>query len=307
MNTELGPLAPRALRPSGEQVGEGVADQGGHLPDQAAAAGGQLEPVEEDRQVQGVGQVAAERLGQRGLAAADVAGEHEQRRPVGEQRQGGQAASRGARLPTRAAAGGVGEQVGLAAEPVLDVIEADEPAVPVGADRLGQLDDGMEQVLDGAHRLLDPERDEHVAGHPGAVAPVAVAGLAGPEPGHRFVGSDAVDGQGVTDRGLLRRRQGVEGRAVGEVAVEGVPGDGRAGGERAGAVVEEVAARGGGVAQPQLPRVRGRVPEPVVDRAEVAVAQQQRGFLGEIGDAGQAGWPYRLFRSRRSAPIFAPT
>ena len=27
----------------------------------------------------------------------------------------------------------------------------DEPAVPAGADRLGQLDDGMEQVLDGAH------------------------------------------------------------------------------------------------------------------------------------------------------------
>ncbi len=110
--------------------------------------------------------------------------------------------------------------------------------------------------------VLDPERDEDVAGHPGAVASVSVAGLAGAEPGHRFVGSDAVDGQGVADRVLLRRGQGGEGRAVGEVAAKGVPGDGRPGGELAGAVVEEVAARGRGVAEPQLPRVRGRVRNP---------------------------------------------
>ena len=109
------------------------------------------------------------------------------------------------------------------------------------------------------------------------------------EPGHRFAGPDAGDGQDVADRVLLRHGEGVEGRAVGEVAAEGVSGDGRPGRELAGAAVEEVAARGRGVAEPQLPRVRGRVPEPVVDRAEVAVAQQQRGFLGEIGDAGQGG------------------
>ena len=71
-------------------MGERVADEGGHLADQAAAAGAELEPVQVDGQIQGVGQVAAERLGEGGLPAADVAGEHEQRRAVGDQAEGGQ-------------------------------------------------------------------------------------------------------------------------------------------------------------------------------------------------------------------------
>ena len=57
------------------------------------------------------------------LPAADVAGEHEQRRPVGEQRQGGQVApwcsAAHALQPPR-----VGEQLSLPAQPVLDVVDA---------------------------------------------------------------------------------------------------------------------------------------------------------------------------------------
>ena len=81
------PLPRAALRPSAEDVGEGVADERGHLADEAAAPGAQLESVEEDGQVEGVGHVAAEGFGEGALAGPDVAGEHEQRGAISEQRQ----------------------------------------------------------------------------------------------------------------------------------------------------------------------------------------------------------------------------
>jgi hypothetical protein len=73
------PTCTLGATPLGMQVGEGVADEGGHLTGQAAAAGSELEPVKEDGQIELVGEVAAERLGERGLAGADVTGENKQR------------------------------------------------------------------------------------------------------------------------------------------------------------------------------------------------------------------------------------
>lgn len=48
------------------------ADERGHLADQPAAAGGELEPVQVDRQIQLVGEVAPERLSDSGLLAEQV-------------------------------------------------------------------------------------------------------------------------------------------------------------------------------------------------------------------------------------------
>jgi hypothetical protein len=108
----------------------------GHLTDEAAAAGAQLEPVQEDGHVEFVGEVAAKRLGQGTLAAADVASQNEQRRPVAEQRDGGHLRSV-VFLGPLAQPIGVGEQDRLLMQPALDLIEADQAPVPLSADRFG--------------------------------------------------------------------------------------------------------------------------------------------------------------------------
>lgn len=135
------------------QPGEGVSDQRGHLADQSAAARGELEPVQEDWQVECIGEVAAEGLCQRRFAGSDVAGEDEQRGAVGEQRQRGHVvAVVGARPAFQLV--GIGQQHGLLTQPVLDFVETDQALVAGLADGLGQLDNRVEQIVLVAHGLL---------------------------------------------------------------------------------------------------------------------------------------------------------
>ena len=129
---------------------------------------------------------------------------------------------------------GIGEQLGLAAKPVLDVVETDEPTVPAGADRLGQLDDRDGTGPRRCSWCPRFRRGEDVAGHPGAVAAVPVAGLGAAEPGHRFARlRRALNGQG--GRGPSSCCADVrpwKAAAVGQVAAERISGDGGSGGER---------------------------------------------------------------------------
>ncbi len=177
---------------------------------------------------------------------------------------------------------------GLPAQPLLDVVDADQPPVPRGADRLGQLDDGLEQILGGAHDAPSARRDEMSRATPDAVAGVAVTGKEAPGSGRGLVTPPRA-GPGVAlGRRRLSPRSDRGTRRVGEIAVERrTPPTAAVVGQRSGAAVGEVAAGRGGVAQPQLPRVIGAVPVAVVDGAQVSVAEQQRGLLDVVVDAGQ--------------------
>jgi len=104
-------------------------------------------------QVEFLGEVASEGLGQGALAGSHVTGEQEQRSPVAEQGQRGDVPGVVLVSPL-AKPVGVGEQDGFLAEPALDFVQSDETLVPICADRFGEFDDWVEQVILRAQRSL---------------------------------------------------------------------------------------------------------------------------------------------------------